>query len=122
VTPVLLNDASTSRGLALHSPLFTREPFALTTPLNMSLDQRTRVMLFASNVDPATSNTWIVTAVSTKGVQYQLPVEYAGNCPGVNGTTAFIVLLPQDSTLHGDLTVSLTVAGTRSNTIVFAIR
>ena len=121
-TPVLLKDASTNRALVLHSPLFTREPFALTTPLNMSLDQRTRVMLFASNVDPATRSTWIVTAVSTQGVQYQLPIEYAGNCPGVDATTAFIVMLPQDPNLHGDLTISLSVAGMRSNTIVFAIR
>jgi uncharacterized protein (TIGR03437 family) len=106
----------------MHSPLFTREPFALTTPLNMSLDQRTRVMLFASNVDPTTRNTWVVTAVSTQGVQYQLPIEYDGSSPDVPGAAAFIVMLPQDPTLHGDLTVSLTVAGVRSNTIVFAIR
>jgi phosphatidylserine/phosphatidylglycerophosphate/cardiolipin synthase-like enzyme len=121
-TPVLLNDSSTNRGLVLHSPLFTREPFALTTPLNMSSDQRTRVMLFANNVDPTTRNTWIVTAISNTGAQYQLPVEFAAKGPGADTVTSFIVILPQDSTLHGDLTVSLTIAGIRSNTIVFAIR
>ena len=120
--PVLLNDSSTNRGLVLHSPLFTREPFALTTLLNMSADQRTRVMLFANNLDPATRNTWVVTAVSSTGAQYLLPVEYAGKCPGVDPVTSFIVMLPQDPALHGDLTVSLSVAGIRSNTIVFAIR
>ena len=121
-TPVFLNNAGTNRGLVLHSPLFTREPFALTTPLNMSLDQRTRVMLFANNVDPATRSTWIVTAVSNTGVQYQLPVEYAGKGPGADSVTSFIVMLPQDTSLHGDLTVTLTVGGIRSNPIVFAIR
>ncbi|HKG45415.1 MAG TPA: phospholipase D-like domain-containing protein [Pyrinomonadaceae bacterium] len=120
--PVLLIDNSTNRGLVLHSPLFTREPFAVTTPLNMSSDQRTHVMLFAANVDPATRNTWVVTAVSSTGAQYLLPVEYAGKCPGLDATTEFIVVLPQDLALRGDLTVSLSVAGVRSNTIVFAIR
>jgi phospholipase D-like protein len=120
--PVLLNDGSTNRGLALHSPLFTREPFAVATLLNMSADQRTRVMLFASNVDPATRSTWVVTAVSSTGAQYQLPVEYAGACPGVDSVTSFIVMLPQDPALHGDLTVTLSVAGVRSNPIVFGIR
>ena len=88
----------------------------------MSLDQRTRVMLFANNLDPATRNTWIVTAVSNTGVQYQLPVEWAGKSPGVDTVTSFIVMLPQDPSLHGDLTVTLTVAGLRSNPIVFASR
>jgi phosphatidylserine/phosphatidylglycerophosphate/cardiolipin synthase-like enzyme len=120
--PVLLNDISTNRGLALHSPLFTREPFALTTLLNMSSDQRTRVMLFAANADPATRNTWIVTAVSATGAQYHLPVEYAGKGPAEDSVTSFTVILPQDPALHGDLTVTLSVAGVRSNPIVFAIR
>jgi hypothetical protein len=120
--PVLLNDSSTNRGLALHSPLFTREPFSLTTLLNMSTDHRTRVMLFATNVDPNTRNTWTVTAVSSTGVQYQLPVEYAGRGPGEDAVTSFIVILPQDTSLHGDLTVRLSVAGVQSNPIVFGIR
>ena len=88
----------------------------------MSADQRTRVMLFANNVDPNTLNTWIVTAVSNTGVQYQLPIEYAAKGPGTDSVTSFIVILPQDPLLHGDLTVTLTVAGIRSNTIVFGIR
>ena len=88
----------------------------------MSVDQRTRVMLFANNVDPTTRNTWIVTAVSSAGVQYQLPVEFAAKGPGTDTVTSFIVILPQDPALHGDLTVTLTVAGVRSNSIVFGIR
>jgi len=119
---VLLNDSGTGRGLALHSPLFTGEPFTITTVLNMSTDHRTRVMLFANNVDPNTRNTWTVTAVSTTGAQYQLPVEFAGKGPGADSVTSFIVILPQDSALHGDLTVRLIVAGVQSNPIKFAIR
>lgn len=123
VPPVLLNDSSTNRGLALHSPLLTREPFPVTSwALNPAGDQRTRIMLFATNIDPATSSTWSVTAVSTQGVQYQLPIEYVAKVAGMDSVTTLIVVLPQDPNLHGDVSVSLTVAGSRSNNIVFAIR
>ncbi len=121
IAPVLLNDGP--RAMVLHSPLFTREPFALTSPLlNPIVDQRTRVMLFAQNVDPNIVTTWLVTAVSTQGVSYQLPIEYVGPFPGLEFTTIVIVKLPQDSALHGDLSVNLTVGGVRSNTVVFAIQ
>lgn len=119
--PVLLNEGP--RAMVLHSPLFTREPFALTSSLlNPIADQRTRVMLFAQNVDPKTSSTWSVTAVSAQGASYQLPIEYVGPFPGLEFTTTIVVKLPQDPALHGDLTVSLTVAGIRSNNVVFAIQ
>ena len=87
-----------------------------------TLDQRTRVMLFANNLDPTTRSTWIATAVSSTGAQYQLPIEFATKGPGADSVTSFIVILPQDLSLHGDLNVSLTVAGLRSNTIVFGMR
>ena len=79
-------------------------------------------MLFAFNVDPNTSSTWSVTAVSTQGVTYQLPIEYVGKVQGVDSITGLIVILPQDAALHGDVFISLTVAGVRSNDVVFAIR
>jgi PLD-like domain len=118
--PVLVTDSSTGRALVLHSPLFTREPFSLTTPVNFSADHRTRVMLFVAN-DLSASNL-SVSGVSTQGVTYQLPVEHVGKLPGVDSMTAIVVILPQDPALHGDLSVSITVAGVRSNSVVFAIR
>jgi len=77
-------------------------------------------MLFAFNVDPG--KTLSVTAVSTQGVTYQLPIEYVGKVQGMDLITRLIIILPQDAALHGDLTISLTMAGTRSNEVVFAIR
>jgi hypothetical protein len=122
VAPVLLIDSSTNRGLVLHSPLFTREPFDLTCPFNPISDQRTRVMLFASSFDPTANNPLSVTAVSSLGVTYPLPIEFVGKLPGLDSVTTIIVILPQDSTLHGDLSVTVTLAGVRSNAVLFAIR
>ena len=120
VAPTLLNNGSTNRASVLQSPLFTQEPFALTSPLNLVSDQRTRVMLFATNVDPNSAIS--VTAVKSGGATYQLPVEYVGKSPGMDSVTTIIVILPQDSTLHGDIAVSLTAAGIKSNSVVFAIQ
>jgi hypothetical protein len=76
-------------------------------------------MLFAFNVDPGTSLS--VTGVAN-GVTYQLPIEYVGRVQGMDLITRLIIILPQDAALHGDLTISLTMAGVRSNEVVFAIR
>ena len=100
----------------------TLEPFALTSPFNTTEDQRTRVMLFAFNIDPGTSSTLSVMAVSTQGVTYQLLIEYVGKVQGLDSITSLIVILPQDASLHGDLSISLTVAGIRSNEVLFAIK
>ena len=120
-TPVLLTDTSTGRALVLHSPLFTREPFSLTTPVNFSADHRTRVMLFVAN-DLSGSGALSVSGVSAQGITYQLPIEFVGKLPDLSSVTAVVVILPQDPALHGDLSVSVTVAGNRSNSVVFAIR
>jgi uncharacterized protein (TIGR03437 family) len=77
-------------------------------------------MLFAANVDPNSAIS--VTAVKSGGATYQLPVEYVGKSPGMDSVTTIIVILPQDSTLHGDIAVSLTAAGIKSNSVVFAIQ
>jgi hypothetical protein len=76
-------------------------------------------MLFAFNVDPGTSLS--VTGVAN-GVTYQLPIEYVGRVQGMDFIIRLIVILPQGTALHGDLAVSLTAAGIRSNEVVFAIQ
>jgi len=119
--PVLLTDAGSGRAMVVQSPLLTREPFAITS-FNLMADQRTRVMLFASNVDPSAQSTFVVSATSVQGAQFQLPIEWVGPTPWDSSMTGIIVRLPQDATLHGDLTVSLIAGGSRSNNVVFAIQ
>jgi hypothetical protein len=76
-------------------------------------------MLFAFNVDPGTNLS--VNAVAN-GVTYQLPIEYLGKVEGMDFITRLVVILPQAAGLHGDLTISLTAAGIRSNEVVFAVK
>ena len=51
--PVLLTVPNTSRALALHSVNFNREPFTVRTPVNLSSDQRTRIMLYTLSLHDA---------------------------------------------------------------------
>jgi hypothetical protein len=120
--PVLLTDTSTNRALALQSPLETREPFDITSPLNLTADQRTRVMLFVANLDPHATPLSVTAVSSARGQTYQLPIEFVGNLPTMDSVTTLIVILPQDTLLHGDLFITVTAAGVQSNSVQFAIR
>ena len=122
--PVLLVDPSTNRALALHSTLFTRDPFSLTSPLNLGTDKRTRIALFCTNLDLLSGESISVVtarAVSSFGVIYDLPVEYVGKVPGYSWLTDVIVRLPQDPTLQGNLSVSIALRGLGSNSGTVAL-
>jgi len=122
--PILLADPGTTRGIALHSTLFTRDPFSLTSPLNPGTDKRTRVVLFCTNLNllPGESIS-VVTArgVSPFGVIYNLPVEYVGNVAGFSWLTNVIVRLPEDPALRGNLSVAIALRGIGSNSVTVAI-
>ena len=49
--PVLLTEAGSTRAVALESVTHLRDPFSLDSPSAIGPDRRTRVVLFATNVD-----------------------------------------------------------------------
>jgi hypothetical protein len=123
--PVLLTTGELNRAIALHSVLMTAEPFSLLTQNNFGTDQRTRIALFASNVkllQGETLSAISVSAVDTRGITYTLPVESLTLVPNFDWLYSVIVRLPEDTTLKGDLTVTLTLRGLNSNTAHVAIR
>jgi hypothetical protein len=122
---VLLTTGELNRAIALHSVLLTAEPFSLLTQNNFGTDQRTRIALFASNVkllQGETLSAISVSAVDTRGITYTLPVESLTLVPNFDWLYSVIVRLPEDTTLKGDLTVTLTLRGLNSNTAHVAIR
>ena len=103
----------------------TAEPFALVTPNNFGPDQRTRIALFAMNVQLLQSETLSainVSGVDTRSVSYNLPVESLTVVPGFDWLYSVIVRLPEDALLKGDLAVTLTLRGLKSNTVLVGIR
>jgi hypothetical protein len=116
--PRLLTDEGTGRAIALNSVTRVGEPFELTTPYNLSPDTRTRVMLFAANVDPtAIGNTSAVTAQAedAQNKTYPLAVEFVGTVPGQDWLTQLVVILPAELANGGEVRVQLTVRGANSN-------
>src|SRR5690242_1195080 len=123
--PVLLTQGSTDRAVAIHSTQFTREPFTVRTPVNMSNDLRTRIMLFATNLDllaGETVSSVSVRATDSRGLTYDLAVEQVGKVPNFSWLTLVIVRLPDDQSITGDLLVSLGLHGSISNGGRVAIR
>ena len=124
VPPVLLTDLVTGRGLALHSVWLTRDPFSVISLLNPGLDKRTRITLFSTNVNLFSGETATAIkgkAVSSAGVNYDLPVEYVGRVPGYDWLWEVTVRLPQDPTLQGNISVSISLHGVSSNTVTLKI-
>ena len=122
--PILLTDGSTNRGLALHSTLLTRDPFWITSPANIGSDKRTRVSLFGINVNllaGETASAISAKAVSSFGGVYNLPVEYVSKVPGYDWLWSVVVRLPEDPSLQGNISVSISLHGVTSNSVTLAI-
>ena len=116
--PVLLTIPNTTRAVAIHSVLFNREPFTLRTPVNLSSDQGTRIMLFVTNLDLLPGETpasITVRATDLRGFTYTLAVEQLIKVPNLSGISSLIVELPDDATINGDLAINLSIRGAWSN-------
>jgi uncharacterized protein (TIGR03437 family) len=102
-----------------------RDPFALTNPLNFSLDQRTRVMLFAVGLELMPGeDISVVTAQAEDSAHgtYPLAVEYVGKVHSLDVFTQVNVRLPDGIAGTGDVLVSISLRGAASNKVVIAIQ
>ena len=123
--PVLLLEENSNRGVALDSVTWLRDPLPVFTTRNFSADGRTRLVLFAMNVEiVAGENLSIVKAEAQDSQQtvYPLDVEYVGNVPNQTWMAQIVVLLPQNLANAGDVLVSIKVRGLQSNKVLVSIR
>ena len=123
--PVLLLEENSNRGVALDSVTWLRDPFPVFTSRNFSADGRTRIVLFAMNVElQAGENLSIVkaTAEDSQQTPYSLIVEYVGNVPNQTWMAQIVVLLPQNLANAGDVLVSIKVRELQSNKVLVSIR
>jgi uncharacterized protein (TIGR03437 family) len=123
--PILFTEGSTDLAIAFDSVTMMRDPFPLFTAFNFSSDHRTRIILFALNVDLLPGeNSSALTAQAEDSilVVYPLTVEFVGNVPGFNSITQIVVKLPESITENGDLLVNVTRHGKASNKVRIKIR
>jgi hypothetical protein len=103
----------------------TRGPFAIHTDVNFSSDQRTRILLFAMNIEllpgeDASSIT--VKAENAQANVYTLVVESVRPVPGFNWMTQLTVELPDELQGAGDVKMSITLHGVISNRAIITIK
>ncbi len=114
--PMIYAEDGTNNAAAVDSVTFVRGPFRLTNPNNFfSVDQRTRIMLFTSNLGLTQSDLNDPTALVVEAAGISLPVENVGplSIPGL-GSSYIIVRLPNNLPT-GSLELKIKVRGITSD-------
>jgi hypothetical protein len=121
--PVLLSEPNSTRAIAMDSVIMLRDPFPVITTNVLSPDHRTRLSLFALNVDLQLFGNMTLTAqVEDSNGVHSLPIEYSGSVPGYNWLTQIVVKLPDELSQNGDVNVSISFKGQASNKVLVGIR
>lgn len=122
--PVLLSELGTTRAIALESVTMRREPFTLTQPTLLSADRRTRVMLFAMNLNLLAGENYSAVSADAEDANrrlYPLTVEYVGRVPGYEWMSSIVVRLHDEMPEAGDVLVRINLHGVASNRVRIAI-
>src|ERR1044072_2863981 len=122
--PVLLSQAASTRAIALESVTFRAEPFSPTTSPAFSSDTRTRICIFAMDLEllPGEgANAFTSDVQDASGKLYPLRVEFIGQVPGFPGITMIVVRLADDLGDVGDVLLRLNLHGMSSNRLRVAI-
>lgn len=116
--PFIQTEESTDHAIAFDSVTMLRDPFPLTDILNFSLDNRTRVVLFVSNLDLLPNENSTAVTAQAEDVQmniYPLAVEYVGTVPGFSWLTEVVVVLPGNLPAGQDVLMGVTWHARTSN-------
>jgi uncharacterized protein (DUF1800 family) len=127
--PVLISDLASTRAIAVESVTMKPEPFQLTNSAQFSTDNRTRVAIYAMNLNLLPGETvngnptsFTADAEDAAHNHYPLNVEYVDQVPGFGGIYMIIVRLNDKMTSNlGDVLVSLSLHSGSSNRVRVAI-
>ena len=122
--PVLISDSASTRAIALESVTLKGEPFPLTATVKFGPDTRTRVCIFAQNLELFAgegANAFSADVQDAAGKLYGLKVEYVGPVSGFPGVSMLIVRLADDLGDAGDVLLRLNLHGVSSNRVRIAI-
>ncbi|MEK6333338.1 MAG: PQQ-dependent sugar dehydrogenase [Acidobacteriota bacterium] len=116
--PTLVTEEDTDIAIAFDSVNMLRDPFPLTNTFNFSTDNRTRVMLFALDLDLLPGeNQSAVTAQAEDALlnSYPLTVEFVSKVAGYPWLTEILVELPNNLPSGQEVKVSITWHSRTSN-------
>lgn len=123
--PVLMTEETSDLAAALESAIFMRDPFPIINLFNFSFDQRTRIMLFGTNLELLPNETVTAITAKTEDVQmnvFPLTVEFIGKPAGMEPLAEVIVKLPDNLPTGQSVFVSVTLGGQTSNKVRVRIK
>jgi WD40 repeat protein len=123
--PVLLTQDGSLRGLALDSVTNVSEPFGITGFNNFSTDQRTRVALFAVNIELGpgeTSSVITAEAEDSLGAVFPMMVEDFRSVPNFPWLKQVVVKLPTEIANKVEVNVRLRVRGVAGNKVLVKVK
>jgi hypothetical protein len=123
--PFLLTQENSLRAVALDSATLVAEPFGVTNIHNFSTDQRTRLSLFAANIELSTGETTsIITAQAetSTGQIFPLTLEFFGTVPNFPWLKQIVVKLPDEIANSVEVRVSIRVRDTASNKVLVKVK
>ena len=118
--PVLMTEENSDLAAALDAAIFVRDPFPIVNLLNFSLDQRTRIMVFGTNLDLLPGETSAAITAKAEDAQlnmFPLTVEFVGKPPGMEPLSEVVVKLPDNLPAGQSVFVSVTLRGQTSNKV-----
>ncbi len=113
--PVIYAEEGTNNAAAVDSVTFVRGPFSKTNISNLSLDQRTRIILLTSNLGLTQLDLIDPTVLVVEAGGVNLPVENVGtlSIPGLS--TSYIVVRLPDNVPTGVVEVRVKLRGSASD-------
>ena len=118
----LVAEEFSNRVIAFDSVTMVGGPFPVNSPYNLSTDKRTRLILFARDMDSTSAPTVTAQLVDYNNVVYSLTVESVGTVPLYNWLTRVVVKLPDGLAGGRDALISISVNGVESNKAILSIR
>jgi len=118
--PILISRDDSTRAIAFESVTREREPFNRIARVQFSADNKTRVMLFAKNLQLQPGESIIAVTADAEDVDhhiYPLTVEHVGTVPSQTWLTSIIVRLSDDLADVGDVLVRIRYRGFASNRV-----
>jgi GH43 family beta-xylosidase len=122
--PILLTEEKTEQAVAIESVAWVRSPFSLLNSY-FSPDQRSRIMLFALNINMAigeSPSTLTAQAEDAQGNIYPVKIEFMVNVPNFDWLTELSIILPDELGNSGDVRVRINARGTFSNKVLITLK
>lgn len=122
--PQLLTDPGSSRAVALESVTLMKEPFPVVAEHSLSLEQRTRLLLFGVNLEISPEDLSVFTAQAEDSQQriYALPVEAVRSVSNLPWLTQVTVKLTDELQGIEEVWLSVSLRGVRSNKVPVKLR